>query len=153
MAKSRFVLDKSFGRHLNHPTQKTSLRPLGDTLRQVSDDVAESAKGMILQQYLAAQAKTQAIKSGQLDANDSRPGQGYLRAKAEEFALKSALDSTIAYMTGDGTSMVGRVTINRTGATSLEFGGEDSGVVLGQGSKERPNHPAYAFLRRALDRA
>lgn len=152
MAKSSFRLAKSFDRHLNHPRKGTSLHPLGDALRQVSDGVAETARDLISGELARKTALVLAIRNG-FDANGPREGHGLTRALAEQFALKSALDTTVPYMTGNGTSMIGRVIINRTGSSSLEYGGEDSGVVLGRGSNERPNHPAYAFLRRALDRA
>lgn len=152
MARARYVENKSFDRHLRHPTKRTSLRNLGDKLRQVSDDIAETAQREIRREQARWEAKTEAIKHGKLDANAASPGQGYLRAKATTFALKSAADNTAAFMGSSEGQMTAFVVINRQGSASLEYGGEDSGVVLGQGSRQHPVHPAYAFLRRAADR-
>lgn len=149
MAKSSFKLDKRFGEHLENPKPKDSLRPLGDAVRATANNIRDNTISSIESARRRKASEVQAIKNG-YDANGPRQGHGYLRVKAEEFALKSTGDNTHAVMDTPGRA---RVIMDRTGSVSLEYGGLDTGVVLGRGSSEHPNHPAYAFLRRALDRA
>lgn len=152
MAKRGFRFDKSFDRHLRFPNERTSLKPVGDKVREVSDDIRDAALRLINAEYARARSVTLAIREGSYDANAGRPGQGYLTAEAKEFALKSAADTTVAYMTGDTSGLKGRVAINRTGSATLEYGGEDPAARLGN-TGQRVTHPAYAFLRRAMDSA
>lgn len=153
MARARYVENKSFDRHLRHPTKRTSLRNLGDKLRQVSDDIAERARDEMRREQARWEARTEAIKRGELDANAAKPGQGYLRAKATTFALKTAADNTAAFMGQKDGQMTAFVVINRQGSALLEYGGSDvssAGKIYKSG--EYVQHPAYAFLRRAADR-
>jgi hypothetical protein len=145
--KARFKFDKNFDTHLRHPKPRTSLHPLGDKLRDVADNIGDSAQASIRREQAVKESEVQAIKNGSLDANAGRPGHGYLRAKAEAFALKVAGDNTYAYMTGVNGDLGARVVTSQ----AVEFGGTEPRAQLYR-TNQYASLPAYAPLRRAMDR-
>ena len=148
---NRFVFDPDFDENVKRASNKTgsSLRQLFDQVRKITDEIAKSAKASIMLEARVAANETLTAKG-----DYSRSGrQLFLRGKAKEFALRSAANSTVPTMGFDGHEIFGRVIINRTDSASLEFGGIDSKAEIGKGTGQFVDHPAYSFLRRALDRA
>lgn len=151
MARVRFDFDKDFDNNVYRASNKSnsSLRPLYDQVRQITDRIADHAKSAIEMEYQTAEADA----SGKRE--NATHGEGrtqFLRAKAKSFALRSAANSTVPTMGFDGKEIFGRVLINRKGSYSLEYGGPDPVAEIGKGTGEYLVHPAYAFLRRAMDR-
>lgn len=148
---ARFVFDPDFDENLRKASNKSgsSLRPLFDTVRSITDNIAKTAKLSI---ELEARVAASEILSAKGDY--SRSGrQRFLRGKAKEFALRSAANSTVPIMGYDGYEIFGRVLINRADSATLEFGGVDSKAEIGRGTGQYVEHAAYSFLRRALDRS
>lgn len=151
--KTRFVFDKDLDDNIYRASNKSnsSLRPLYDKVRSVTDDIAKTAKRLIGGEYNRAEAEAKAIKNTEWDSNYGGHGRkGWLAAKARAFALRSAISATVPTMGYDGREIYGRVEINRRGSSSLEFGGPDPVAEMGKGSGEFVDHPPYAFLRRAM---
>lgn len=129
---------------------KSSLRPLFDQVRNVTDNIYIAAREMIAREAGRAEGEVQAIR----DKRFSKTGKAIFDEKrAKAFALKSARNTMIPTMEYDGKEIHGRVSINRSNSVSIEFGGVDSTVEIGKGTGEYVSHPAYAFLRRAMDRS
>lgn len=150
----RFVFDPRFDDNIYKASNKTnsSLHPLFDEVRSVTDDIAKKAKRMIKAELDSKEGEVQTIKHSKWDSHFGGVGRrGWLMAKAVAFALKSAHAATVPTMGYDGKEIYGRVLINRTGSSSLEFGGPDPVAELGKGTGEFADHPAYAFLRRAMN--
>jgi hypothetical protein len=151
MARVRFEFDPDFDDNVYRASNKSgsSLRPLYDQVRRITDRIAENAKSAIETEYANAEADT----SGKRDNATHGDGKTqFLRAKARAFALRSAANSTVPTMGYDGKEIYGRVIINRKGSFVLEYGGPDPVAEIGKGTGEYLVHPAYAFLRRAMDR-
>lgn len=155
MAKAKFVVDPDFENNLYRASNKSrsSLSPLFDLVRNVTDRIASIAKTEL--EKLAEEAESQVEPAKKLISGDN-PNQGkkdFRRAKARAFALKSGANSTFPVMDYDGEGILGRVVINRRGSASLEYGGIDPVAELGKGTGEYVSHPAYAILRNAARRA
>lgn len=151
--KVRFEIDKRFDDNVYRASNKSnsSLHPLYDKVRSVTDEIAKAAKDLISGEYNRAEAEAKSIKNSEWNSNYGGHGRkGWLAAKAKAFALRSAASSTAPSMGYDGTEIYGRVEINRQGSSSLEFGGPDPVAEMGKGSGEFVEHPPYAFLRRAM---
>lgn len=149
----RFEFDDRFDDNIYRASNKSnsSLHPLYDKVRSVTDDIAKATKRLIGGEYNRAEAEAKAIKNTDWDSNYGGHGRkGWLTAKARAFALRTAASSTVPTMGYDGKEIYGRVEINRRGSASLEFGGPDPVAEMGKGSGEFVNHPPYGFLRRAM---
>lgn len=147
---ARFDFDPEFDANIHKASNKTgsSLRPLFDAVRQVTDEIYMDARESIAREAGRAQGEVESIRSGRF----SRSGRGkFAAAKAKAFALKSAKNSVFPSMEFDGREIYGRVAIYRKDSASLEFGGIDSVAEIGRGTGEYVQHPAYSFLRRAMD--
>lgn len=151
MAKVKFVFDPDFDNNVYRASNKSgsSLRPLYDQVRRITDRIAENAKATIEQEYQNAEADASGKRENATHGDGKTQ---FLRAKAKAFALRSAANSTVPTMGYDGKEIFGRVLINRKGSFSLEYGGPDPVAEIGKGTGEYLVHPAYAFLRRAMDR-
>lgn len=148
---AKFVFDPEFEDNVKKASYKSgsSLRPLFDQVRSVTDAIARDAKGSLQKEASVAEAEVQRSRG-----DYSRSGRkAFLRAKAKASALKTASNSTFPTMGYDGTEIFGRVTINRTDSQAIEYGGIDSKAEIGRGTGEYVEHPPYAPLRRALDRS
>lgn len=128
---------------------RSSLRPLFDKVRDVTDQIYFNAR---------ADMENEASRAEQ-DVEVTRPirytnaGEiAFKTAKARAFALKTGANSVKPTMGYDG-EIFGRVAIFRKQSASLEFGGTDPVAEIGKGTGEYVSHPPYAFLRRAMDRA
>lgn len=151
--KVRFDFDKDFEDNIYRASNKTnsSLHPLYDQVRQVTDDIAKRARRLIGGEYNRAETEAKAIKNTEWDSHYGGHGRkGWLAAKARAFALRTAISATNPTMGYDGQEIYGRVEINRRGSYTLEFGGPDPVAEMGKGSGEFLEHPPYAFLRRAM---
>lgn len=148
MGRVRFEFDPDFRDNVYRASNKTgsSLRPLYDLVRKTTDKIARTAKLRIQNEWYNAEAVAQNIDNKAYGADK----QEFLYYKALSFALRSAMNSTYPTMGYDGNEIYGRVTINRRGSTSLEYGGVDPVAEVGKGTGEHVSHPAYAFLRNAL---
>jgi hypothetical protein len=144
----KFEFDPEFDQNVYRASNKSrsSLRPLYDLVRKVTDEVAKNAKSEMLSEWIGASAELKG-------ANKFTKGGDFQTVKARAFALKSAHDSTFPTMGFDGREIYGRVTINRKGSQAIEFGGADIVAEIGKGTGNYLTHPAYAFLRRALDKS
>lgn len=151
--KTRFVMDKDFDDNVYRASNKTnsSLHPLYDHVRQVTDNIAKLTKRAIGGEYNRAEAEAKSIKNTKWDSHYGGHGRkGWLAAKAKAFALRTAYSATFPTMGYDGKEIYGRVVINRRGSSSLEYGGTDPVAELGKGTGEYLEHPPYAFLRRSM---
>jgi hypothetical protein len=146
----RFEFDPQFDENVYRASNKTrsSLRPLYDLVRKATDEIRDHAIDAIESEYEKAEQQTQGTKGKAYGTGKK----AFLEAKARSFALRSARDSTFATMGFDGREIYGRVTMNRTGSQTLEFGGADPKAEVGKGTGVYIVHPAYSFLRRAMDR-
>jgi hypothetical protein len=151
MANVRFEFDPEFDTNVYHASNKTksSLAPLYNTVRKVTDEIAKEAKSAIQREWYNAESEATSNRKDRFDKNHNST---FLTAKAKSAALKSAYN-TVAPIMGVDSEIYGRVVINRTGSSSLEFGGVDPKFEIGRGTGKYITHPAYAFLRTAMRRA
>lgn len=125
----------------------SSLRPLFDQVRDVTDNIYFRAKAAMETEAGNAEAAVDVAKPIRF----SNAGKiAFQTAKARAFALRSAANSVKPIMDYDG-EIFGRVAIFRKQSAALEFGGIDPVAEIGKGTGEYVEHPPYAFLRRAMD--
>lgn len=152
MARITFEFDPTFDENVYRASNKqgSSLRPLYDQVRRVTDSIAKDAKGAALGEWIRAESEAQALRDQRThgDRQDD-----WLYAKARSFAIRSVFNTIVPTMGFDGTEIYGRVEINRRGSSAVEFGGPDVVAEVGKGTGQYVQHPPYAFLRRAMDRA
>lgn len=147
---ARFVKDKDFENNLYRASNRSrsSLKPLYDQVRDITDRAAELAKDELAKLASTAQSEVEVnrskIKNAKTEVSSFRA------AKARAFALKTAQNSTFPTMGYDGDQIYGRIIINRRGSASIEYGGIDPVAEIGKGTGEFVQHPAYAVLRNAL---
>lgn len=148
---NRFEFDKDFEENLRKASNKSgsSLRPLFDKVRKVTDEIAQNAKLDISLEAHVAEGDAKTAKKDYSNTGRKR----FQEAKAKAFALRSAANSTVPIMDYDGEEIFGRILINRRGSDALEYGGLDPVAEIGKGTGQYLQHPTYAFLRRALDRS
>lgn len=149
-AKFEFYPDFDDNVHRASNKSKSSLRPLYDKVRNVTDDIYVTARESIAREAGRTEALVQAVKSSRF-SNHGKKNFNYFKATA--FALRSARDSIAASMGFDGKEIYGRVAIYRKHSSALEFGGTDPVAEIGKGTGEYVTHPPYAFLRKAMDRS
>jgi len=151
MARVTFEFDPEFDMNLYHASNKTrsSLAPLFNTVRKITDAIAKQAKEDMQREWYFAESDATGNRNKRFDKNHNST---FLEAKARAFALKSGFQS-IAPTMGVDSQIYGRVTINRTGSTALEYGGIDVKAEIGRGTGNYVVHPAYAFLRNAMRKA
>lgn len=151
MARVTFEFDSDFDTNLYHASNKTrsSLAPLFNIVRKKTDEISKAAKEAMQREWYFAEAAAQKSRGTRFDKNHNS---SFLEAKARAFALKSGFQS-IAPTMGVDSQIFGRVTINRTGSTALEYGGIDVKAEIGRGTGNYVVHPAYAFLRNAMRKA
>lgn len=148
---ARFEFDQEFEENVKKASYKSgsSLRPLFDQVRKVTDNIARDAKQHLQREAGVAESETQNARG-----DYSRSGRkSFLRAKAKASALRTAANSTVPVMGYDGVEIFGRVLINRADSQTIEFGGTDPKAEIGRGTGEYVEHPPYAPLRRAMDRS
>lgn len=150
MARINFEFDPDFDDNIMRASHKSksSLRPLFDTVRSVTDQIYFDARSRLESEANRAEAEVQAAKPSRFKP-DGKIAFDY--AKAKSFALKSAASTIGPTMNYDGEEIFGRVTINRKNSASVEFGGLDPTAEIGKGTGQYVEHPPYAFLRRAMD--
>lgn len=150
MARITFEFDPEFDDNIRKASNKSnsSLRPLFDTVRDVTDRIYFNAKARMDAEAGRAEGEVQAAKPDRFKPDGSHR---FNLAKAKSFALRSAAQTTAPTMEFDGNEIFGRVTINRKSSASVEFGGLDPVAEVGRGTGEYVEHPPYAFLRRAMD--
>lgn len=129
---------------------RSSLRPLFDQVRSVTDKIYFNARSAIQREMGRAEAEMQGYRSSRFSRNGKR---NYQYAKAKHAALKTAYNSTVPTMGFDGNEIYGRVAINRKYSFTVEFGGIDPVGQVGKGTGEFVNHPSYSFLRRAMNQS
>lgn len=152
MAKIEFRFDPEFKNNIYRASNKqgSSLRPLYDQVRAVTDSISSNARTMMLGEWIRVESEAQALRDERTHGDQKND---WLYAKAKSFALRSAYNSTIPTMEFDGTQILGRVTINRRGSAMIEFGGPDPVAEVGRDSGQYVNHPPYSFLRNAIGKA
>lgn len=150
MAKVEFQFDPDFDNNVYHASNKTrsSLRPLYDQVRRTADEISREAKRAMEREWIMAESEASANRSKRFGNEKNM----FLAKKAKSFALKSAIN-TIRPTMGVDTEIFGRVSINRTGSTSLEYGGIDVKAEIGKGTGNYLVHSPYAFLRNAMRKA
>lgn len=151
MARINFEFYPEFDDDIKSASNKSrsSLRPLFDTVRSVTDQIYFHAKDLIDGEYGRAEADVAATTDNRFKPDGKIAWQ---TAKARAAALKTAANSVKPSMDYDG-EIFGRVAIFRKQSASLEFGGIDPVAEIGKGTGQYVEHPPYAFLRRAMDRA
>lgn len=144
----KFEFDSDFDENVYHASRKTksSLAPLYNQVRKITDNISKEAKDAIGRQWYLAESEVQGNRNTRFDKNHNS---GFLVAKAKAFALYSAYN-TIRPTMGVDSEIYGRVSMNRDGTTSLEFGGTDLKAEIGKGTGNYLVHPTYAFLRNAM---
>lgn len=151
MPRVKFEFYPTFDDDIRNASNKSrsSLRPLFDKVRSVTDEIYFHAKDMIDSEAGRAEAAVEAVKPIRF----TEAGKiAFQTNKARAAALKTAANSVKPTMGSDG-EIFGRVAIFRRSSVSLEFGGIDPVAEIGKGTGEYVEHPPYAFLRRATDRA
>lgn len=150
MARVTFVFDDDFDENIYKASyrSRSSLRPIYDTVRRVTDQIYFHARSSMDGEVGRMEANVQAVKD-----DYSRGGREvFNRAKAIASAVKTARNTLYPSMQYDGKEIFGRVAIGRKHSWAVEFGGNDPTAEIGKGSGRYANLPAYAFLRRAMDR-
>jgi hypothetical protein len=150
MARIEFEFDPEFDDNLYRASNKSgsSLKPLYDQVRRHTDEVYVKARESIAREAGRTEAKVQTAKGNRFSKSGKHNFNYY---KASASALKSAKNSIHPVMGFDGKEIYGRVAIFRKNSDSLEYGGVDPTAEIGKGTGVYVEHPAYAFLRRALD--
>lgn len=148
MARVTFEFDDDFDQNVYHASNKSrsSLAPLFNQVRKITDMIAKEAKSAIQREWYNAEAESSGNRNQRFDKNHNG---SFLAAKAKSAALHSAYNTTFPIM-GVDNEIYGRVAINRTGSTALEFGGVDNKYEIGKGTGNYIVHPAYSFLRTAM---
>jgi hypothetical protein len=151
MAKVTFEFDPDFDKNLYHASNKSksSLAPLYNIVRRITDSIAKEAKLAMQREWYFAESDATGNRNNRFDKNHNNT---FLEAKARAFALKSGFQ-TVSPTMGVDSEIFGRVTINREGSTSLEYGGIDVKAEIGRGTGNYVVHPAYSFLRNAMRKA
>lgn len=151
MARVIFEFDPDFDDNVYHASNKSrsSLAPLFNQVRKITDSIAKEAKSAIQREQYNAEAEATNNRQDRFDKNHNS---AFLIAKARSASLRSAFN-TIAPIMGVDSEIYGRVVINRTGSSSLEFGGTDPLYEIGRGTGQYLVHPPYAFLRNAMRKA
>ena len=106
---AKFVFDPDFDDNVRKASNKSgsSLRPLFDRVRKITDEIARSAKLSIDLESRVAEADILTARG-----DYSRSGRkSFLNAKAKAFALRSAANSCVPTMGYDGHEIFGRVII------------------------------------------
>lgn len=152
MARITFEFYPEFDEDIHQASNKSrsSLRPLFDKVRSVTDEIYFDAKSKMDSEANRAEADVQAAKPNRFKPEGKR---AFNEAKARAFALKSASQTVAPTMNYDGKEISGRVAIYRKNSASVEFGGIDPVAEIGKDTGEYVTHPPYAFLRRAMDGA
>lgn len=152
MARVTFEFDPEFKDNIYRASYKqgSSLKPLYNKVRSVTDEIANSARQSMLSEWIRAEGEANALRDERTHGDKKND---WLYAKARSFALRSAYQSTFPTMGYDGHEIYGRVTINRRGSFMIEFGGPDPVAEIGRDSGQYVNHPPYSFLRNAVRRA
>lgn len=151
MPRAKFEFYPTFDDDIKSASHKSrsSLRPLFDKVRSVTDEIYFNAKDMMDSEAGRAEAAVEVAKPIRFTSAGKI---AFQTAKARAFALKSAANSVKPTMDYDG-EIFGRVAIFRKDSYAVEFGGTDSVAEIGKGTGQYVDHPPYAFLRRAMDRA
>lgn len=152
MARITFKFDPEFDDNVYRASHKSrsSLRPLYDQVRMVTDIIARDAKRAALGEWVRAEAEAQGLREGR---KFGARQDDWLYAKARSFAIRSVYNTVAPTMEYNGKEIYGMVSINRKGSAMVEFGGPDPVAEIGRDSGRYVIHPPYAFLRNAMGRA
>jgi hypothetical protein len=152
MARVEFEWDPEFDENVYKASNKSgsSLRPLIDTVRNVTDQIYLHAREALAREAGKAEGEVQGAKNRRFSASGKET---FAYAKAKAAALRSGRNSVFPTMEYDGKEIYGRVAIYRRSSSALEFGGIDPVGEIGKGTGRYVEHPPYAFLRRAIDKA
>lgn len=152
MANIKFEFYPTFDDDIRQASNKSksSLRPLFDKVRSVTDEIYFDAKSKLDSEANRAESEVQTAKPDRFSTDGKRR---FNEAKAKAFALKSAANTVAPTMEFDGKEIFGRVAIYRRNSSAIEYGGVDPVAEIGRDSGEYVSHPPYAFLRRAMDGA
>lgn len=147
---SKFIMYPDFPENVRKASNKSrsSLRPLFDEVRKATDKIYFDVRQEIQGEMGRAEGDMQAYKSKRFSTSGKK---NYAHAKAKHAALKTAFNSVFPMMDYDGKEILGRVVIGRKYSFTLEFGGPDPVAEIGKGTGEHVVHPAYSFLRRAIN--
>lgn len=147
MPQVKFEFYPTFDDDIYHASNKSgsSLRPLYDEVRRITDNIRDNTIAQLESLYEAAESQAQSGNKTHGESLDR-----FLTAKAKAFTFRSLRDTTIAIM-GVDKEIYGRVIMNRTDSWAVEFGGSDRKAEIGKGTGKYVIHPAYAVLRRAME--
>lgn len=152
MARVKFEFDPEFDDNVYRASNKSrsSLRPLYDQVRSVTDSIARDAKRAMIGEWVRAEAEATGLRNNRKFGSQQ---DDFRYAKARSFALRSAFNTITPTMEYDGKEIFGMVSINRRGSAMVEFGGPDPVAEVGRDTGKHVIHPPYAFLRNAMGRA
>lgn len=152
MARITFEFDPDFDDNVYRASNKSrsSLRPLYDQVRMVTDTIAKDARRAAIGEWIRAESEAQALRDNRKFGSRQ---DDWLYAKARSFAIRSISTTIIPTMEYDGKEIYGKVSMNRKGSAMVEFGGPDPVAEIGRDSGKYVIHPPYSFLRNAMGRA
>lgn len=127
---------------------RSSLNPLGDLVRECTDEIGERARGHAEAERSRWQDHADSTK-GLLKKNFKQEKLRFYRAKAMAYSLDVYVKTLRFSMVRDGAANYGVVETMHARGAEIEFGGTDPKLELGR-TGEFLEYPAFGFLRRAL---
>lgn len=128
---------------------KSSLNPLGDTVRKATDEIYRRVRAGVESELArwetAAESTAQLGKKGGHQSDRLR----FFRAKAMAYSLRKYKALLRPIMVHDGQENYGAVVSYHAAGAEIEFGGRDPKMQLGS-TNEYLDYPAFAFLRKGL---
>lgn len=146
MANVYIEWDEGFEEQAFH--WRSSLNPLGNQVRQVTDEISKRVIGLARNEAGRFSGTADDVR-GIIRKNDRQERLRYFRNKAMAYSLKKYVELVKPIMVHDGKENYGAVVAYHAAADKIEFGGKDEQIELGK-TGERLTYPAFAFLRRGL---
>lgn len=126
----------------------SSLNPLGDLVRQVTDEIGNRARNAALAEAARWEGQRDTTK-GLLKSQFQNEKMRYFRAKAMAYSLKRYASTLRFTMEKSGDQNYGMVGSYHARGDRIEFGGSDNKMELGK-TGVKLEYPAFGFLRRAV---
>lgn len=127
---------------------RSSLNPLGDAVREATDEIHARVRGAVDAEL--GRWQSQADSTAGL-AKKGHPSDRlrFFRSKAMAYSLRRYRDLLRPIMVHDGEENYGAVVAFHAAGDLIEYGGRDSRIQLGR-TDEHLVYPAFGFLRRGL---
>lgn len=143
----KIVWDEGFEAKAFH--YRSSLNPLGDLVRTITDEIGHRAKRIVETETAVYEAERDSSK-GLLKKEYKTQKMRYYRAKAMAYSLKIYGQTIRMTMEKDGDQNYGMVASYHARGDRIEFGGTDDKIELGK-TGIKLDYPAFGFLRRAVN--